>query len=137
MSERLSDDDYRAWIDAGSPNALEAWAIIVALRAEHAKLEGALRDARANGLIYWEPRTERGHIAKARMLAEIDRVLAQPAESGATDLKPLGVMKYPVYPCCNQTEPHKHGWGEAVIWGLGKRDEWLKDIGCTDAGPKP
>lgn len=26
MSERLSDDDYRAWIDAGSPNALEAWA---------------------------------------------------------------------------------------------------------------
>jgi hypothetical protein len=37
MSERLSDEEYRAWIDAGSPNALEAWAIIIALRAERAK----------------------------------------------------------------------------------------------------
>jgi len=68
----------------------------------------------------------------------IDNALgvAQPAESEATDLKPLGVMKYTVYPCCNQTKPHKHVWGEAVIWGLGKRDEWLRDIGCTDVGAK-
>jgi sialic acid synthase SpsE len=42
-------------------------------RAETA--EAALRDARENGLIYWEPNTTRGATAKAAMLARIDRVL--------------------------------------------------------------
>ena len=44
MSERLTDDEYRAWIDAGSPDELEGWAIILALRARVAKLEEALKD---------------------------------------------------------------------------------------------
>ena len=44
MSERLTDEEYRAWIDAGSPNELEGWAIILALRARVAKLEAALTD---------------------------------------------------------------------------------------------
>ena len=45
MSERLTDEEYRAWIDAGSPNELEGWAIILALRAWVAKLEAALKRA--------------------------------------------------------------------------------------------
>ena len=42
MSERLTDEEYRAWIDAGSPNELEGWAIILALRAENERLREAL-----------------------------------------------------------------------------------------------
>ena len=42
MSERLTDEQYRAWIDAGSPNELEGWAIILALRAENERLREAL-----------------------------------------------------------------------------------------------
>jgi hypothetical protein len=75
MSERLSDEEYRAWIDAGSPNALEAWAIIIALRAERAKLETALRSVRKN--------IPEG-CSTAFMI--INEALAQPAESGATEL---------------------------------------------------
>ena len=70
MSERLSDEEYRAWIDAGSPNALEAWAIIIALRAERAKLETALRSVRKN--------IPEG-CSTAFMI--INEALAQPAES--------------------------------------------------------
>lgn len=40
-------------------------------------LTEALRDARDNGLIYWEPNTERGAVAKANMLAKIDRLLGR------------------------------------------------------------
>jgi hypothetical protein len=43
MSERLTDEEYRAWIDAGSPNELEGWAIILALRARVGQLEEELR----------------------------------------------------------------------------------------------
>ena len=46
MSERLTDEEYRAWIDAGSPNELEGWAIILALRAWVAQLEAALKDCK-------------------------------------------------------------------------------------------
>jgi len=35
-----------------------------------------LADARHNGLIYWSPNTERGHVAKAQMLARIDTALS-------------------------------------------------------------
>ena len=42
MSERLTDEGYRAWIDDGSPNELEGWAIILSLRAENARLREAL-----------------------------------------------------------------------------------------------
>lgn len=92
MTGRLSDDEYRAWIDAGSPNALEAWTIITALRAERAKLEAALWAERlelpANAY-------ERGHNAGL----EIARAyLAQPAESGATMACPI----------CGIDTPHTH-----------------------------
>ena len=45
MNERLTDEEYRAWIDAGSPNELEGWATVLALRARVAKLEAALKRA--------------------------------------------------------------------------------------------
>jgi hypothetical protein len=34
-----------------------------------------LREVRAKGLIYWEPNTERGHLAKASMLARISALV--------------------------------------------------------------
>ena len=52
------------------------------LMASAPDLFEALRDARDNGLIYWEPNTERGHATKARMLARIDAALAK---AGAAD----------------------------------------------------
>lgn len=39
----------------------------------------ALRDARDNGLIYWEPQSARGVEQKALMLARIDAALARAA----------------------------------------------------------
>lgn len=39
-------------------------------------MEAVLRDAKDNGLIYWEPNTERGSVQKALMLARIDAALA-------------------------------------------------------------
>ena len=44
MSERLTDEEYRAWIDAGSPNELEGWATVLALRARVAQLEALLTE---------------------------------------------------------------------------------------------
>lgn len=38
-----------------------------------------LREARDSGLIYWEPNTARGHVAKADLLARIDAAIAAPA----------------------------------------------------------
>jgi hypothetical protein len=34
-----------------------------------------LREVRDEGLIYWEPNTERGHVAKADMIARISRLI--------------------------------------------------------------
>ena len=51
------------------------------LRARVAVLECVLREARHNGLIYWEPQTSRGAVERAAMMARIDIVLnleAQP-----------------------------------------------------------
>lgn len=50
---------------------------IVTLGQEVGRLREALEDARNNGLIYWEPRTERGHVSKAQMLSRIDAALAE------------------------------------------------------------
>jgi hypothetical protein len=50
----MTDDEYRAWIDAGSPNELEGWAIILALRARVAKLEAALTKIADNDPYSWE-----------------------------------------------------------------------------------
>lgn len=38
-------------------------------------LVAALTEARDNGLIYWEPRTERGYTAKMQMIARIDALV--------------------------------------------------------------
>ena len=98
MSERLSDDDYRAWIDAGSPNALEAWAIIVALRAEREKLEARIEGleivARGVNAMGVEIRALRAlltevprwlmNLTPRPLRRRIDEAIAQPAESGAT-----------------------------------------------------
>lgn len=50
------------------------------LRAHVAELEGALRDARHNGLIYWEPQTTRGAVGRAAMMARIDVILNKKAK---------------------------------------------------------
>jgi hypothetical protein len=44
-----------------------------------------LRDARDNGLIYWEPNTVRGAVAKSAMLARIDRILTPTTEAESGD----------------------------------------------------
>lgn len=45
------------------------------LRAAPSLLK-ALKDARDNGLIYWEPTTDRGHKKKAEMLKRINAAIA-------------------------------------------------------------
>ena len=50
------------------------------LRSRVAELECALRDARHNGLIYWEPQTTRGVRKRAEMIARIDIVLSREAK---------------------------------------------------------
>ena len=45
------------------------------LTARVAELEGVLRDARDNGLIYWEPNTGRGFLTKGQMLERINAAL--------------------------------------------------------------
>jgi hypothetical protein len=58
----------------------EAATEIERLRAHVAELEGALRDARHNGLIYWEPQTTRGAVGRAAMMARIDVILNKKAK---------------------------------------------------------
>jgi hypothetical protein len=50
------------------------------LRARVAVLECVLRDARHNGLIYWEPQTTRGAVQRANMMSRIDIVLNKEAQ---------------------------------------------------------
>lgn len=45
------------------------------LRLDLALLRATLEDARDNGLVYWEPNTERGTKRKDAMLARIEKVL--------------------------------------------------------------
>jgi hypothetical protein len=85
MSERLSDDEYRAWIDAGSPNALEAWAIITALRAELEQAR-AVNELGQAALRYVE---EQRDSARA-LLREIKRDYATRIEIRARIAKELG-----------------------------------------------
>jgi hypothetical protein len=50
------------------------------------KLRAMLIDVRDNGLIYWEPNTDHGHVTQALMLKRIEDVLAaHPAEPAAPD----------------------------------------------------
>lgn len=74
-------------------NLLTTWAESrkrhLAAEARADALAGALEDARTNGLTYWEPQTERGHVAKAQMLARIEAALAaQPAAQPAQEKQP-------------------------------------------------
>jgi hypothetical protein len=72
--ERLS---YQRAISQGhDARATTAEARADRLTAERDEAVKALTDARENGLIYWEPNTDRGYVAKAQMLARIDTVLA-------------------------------------------------------------
>jgi len=50
------------------------------LRARVEELTDALIDARHNGLIYWNPMTERGAVERAAMMARIDKVLNKEAK---------------------------------------------------------
>jgi hypothetical protein len=50
------------------------------LRARVAVLECVLRDARHNGLIYWEPKTTRAAVQRANMMSRIDFVLNKEAK---------------------------------------------------------
>jgi hypothetical protein len=71
----------QAYADTRFVLAEEHEAEIERLRARVAELECVLRDARHNGLIYWEPQTSRGAVERAAMMARIDIVLnleAQP-----------------------------------------------------------
>ncbi len=65
--------------EAWERDDLNTEAASAALAAEKARGDGlakALRDAKDNGLIYWEPNTERGSVQKALMLARIDAALS-------------------------------------------------------------
>jgi hypothetical protein len=76
--ERLRSWRHDSW---PSDPSFDAAAEIERLRARVEVLECALRDARHNGLIYWEPQTTRGAVERAAMMARIDIVLnleAQP-----------------------------------------------------------
>ena len=53
----------------------ELEAEVEAAESSASQLREALTDARENGLIYWEPNTERGHVQKALMLSRIDAAL--------------------------------------------------------------
>lgn len=61
-----------------------------------AKCQDALREARDGGLIYWEPRSGHGVVAKAEMLARIDAALGEttaspsPPKGGSVETSPAG-----------------------------------------------
>jgi hypothetical protein len=59
---------------------LAAFDEIERLRARVEVLEYVLRDARHNGLIYWEPQTTRGAVQRANMMSRIDFVLNKGAQ---------------------------------------------------------
>lgn len=79
--DRLLTQHERGVLDLPEDHVFVGWrdaAIeIDRLNAEIARLREALEDARNNGLIYWEPRTERGYASRAQMLSRIDAALAE------------------------------------------------------------
>jgi hypothetical protein len=54
----------------------EAAAHITTLQEDNARLREALLDANENGLIYWEPNTDRGRTKKAEMIERIQSLTA-------------------------------------------------------------
>lgn len=50
------------------------------LKAAVRALHQALKDARYNGLIYWEPNTDRGYLTRAQRFREIDLILSETAD---------------------------------------------------------
>jgi len=79
---RNADGTPLAWVARSVSTEILAGAAteIERLRAHVAELEGALRDARHNGLIYWEPQTTRGAVGRAAMMARIDVILNKKAK---------------------------------------------------------
>ena len=75
--ERLRSWRHDSW---PADPSLDAAAVIERLRARVAELECVLRDARHNGLIYWEPQTTRGAVQRANMMSRIDIVLDKEAK---------------------------------------------------------
>lgn len=67
--------------DEASPSPNEAAAWIAQKIEESNAMEDALADVRDNGLIYWEPNTSRGFVAKAKMIERIDRLVGPKVES--------------------------------------------------------
>lgn len=82
-AEELASIRRRAWATrrAAPPTPEAPMSETLAI----AELLATLKDARDNGLIYWEPNTERGHVAKALMLARIDAALAKATTPGGSD----------------------------------------------------
>lgn len=84
QSEALIEEGVQAALAAGvaengehgvAAARVAARHVFTSLQARVAELEEALRDALNNGLIYWEPNTPRGHVAKAQMLKRIEDLL--------------------------------------------------------------
>jgi hypothetical protein len=61
------------------------------------RMKTILREVQREGLIYWEPNTERGHASKAWMLARIDRLLAEAEKLGPAVLCTWHVDGEPKY----------------------------------------
>jgi hypothetical protein len=71
-------EPFSMW--SSSSDKLKAADEIERLSARVAELEYVLRDARHNGLIYWEPKTTRGAVQRANMMSRIDIVLNKEAK---------------------------------------------------------
>ena len=63
--------EKRSFIDQAQRDADE----IERLRERVVRLENLLADVRHNGLIYWDPVTERGAVARSHMMLRIDAAL--------------------------------------------------------------
>lgn len=57
----------------------------------NAEMLVALKDVRDNGLIYWQPMTERGQVQRARMMKRLDDLIAKAdaARASAQSSPPL------------------------------------------------
>lgn len=64
------------WVvtEVGNPEAACVGFAFVAISAESHLIE-MLREVRDEGLIYWEPQTERGHATKADMIARLNKLI--------------------------------------------------------------
>ena len=59
------------------PDDAPHWVELEEMTRARDRLREMLIEVRDRGLVYWEPNTSRGHVSKAQMLADIDRVLEE------------------------------------------------------------